>query len=102
MGDARIDGGDPSEKNGRGGRLRLAAVLVPVVQYDSGPSILLTRRADHLDKHSGQVAFPGGKVEKRDASPVETALREAEEEIGLNPILLRWRFLDTYQAAPVF
>ena len=77
------------------GELRLAAVLVPVVQYDSGPSILLTRRADHLDKHSGQVAFPGGKVEERDASPVATALREAEEEIGLDQILLKWRAFST-------
>ena len=104
VGDARIDGGDPSEEEWAvAGELRLAAVLVPVVQYDSGPSILLTRRADHLDKHSGQVAFPGGKVEKRDASPVETALREAEEEIGLTSDFVEVAgFLDTYQTGTGF
>ena len=52
VGDARIDGGAPSEEEWAvAGELRLAAVLVPVVQHDNGPSILLTRRADHLDKH---------------------------------------------------
>ena len=104
VGDARIDGGDPSEEEWAvAGELRLAAVLVPVVQYDSGPSILLTRRADHLDKHSGQVAFPGGKVEERDASPVATALREAEEEIGLKSDFVEVAgFLDTYQTGTGF
>ena len=104
VGDARIDGGAPSEEEWAvAGELRLAAVLVPVVQRDSGPSILLTRRADHLDKHSGQVAFPGGKVEDSDASPVATALREAEEEIGLSPDYVEVAgFLDTYQTGTGF
>ena len=104
VGDARIDGGAPSEEEWAvAGELRLAAVLVPVVEHDSGPSILLTRRADHLDKHSGQVAFPGGKVEKRDASPVEAALREAEEEIGLKSDFVEVAgFLDTYQTGTGF
>ncbi len=63
--------------------LQRAAVLVPIIEYEKGPHILLTRRADHLSKHSGQVAFPGGKIEDSDATPIITALREAKEEIGL-------------------
>lgn len=104
VGDARINGGDPSEEEWAvAGDLRLAAVLVPVVQHADGPSVLLTRRADHLDKHSGQVAFPGGKVEDSDASPVATALREAEEEIGLSPDYVEVAgFLDTYQTGTGF
>lgn len=83
--------------------LRLAAVLVAVVEHDTGPSVLLTRRADHLDSHSGQVAFPGGKVEASDASPAAAALREAHEEIGLAPDLVEIAgFLDTYQTGTGF
>jgi 8-oxo-dGTP pyrophosphatase MutT (NUDIX family) len=63
--------------------LRLAAVLVPIIEHDAGPTVLLTRRADHLNSHSGQVAFPGGKVEPGE-TPVNGALREAEEEVGLD------------------
>ena len=83
--------------------LRLAAVLVPLVEHVDEPSILLTRRADHLDKHSGQVAFPGGKVEDSDANPIATALREAEEEIGLDPDYVEIAgVLDTYQTGTGF
>lgn len=83
--------------------LRLAAVLVPLVEHVDEPSILLTRRADHLEKHSGQVAFPGGKVEDTDESPVATALREAEEEIGLSPDFVEIAgVLDTYQTGTGF
>lgn len=83
--------------------LRLAAVLVAVVEHDTGPSVLLTRRADHLDSHSGQVAFPGGKVESSDATPAAAALREAYEEIGLAPDLVEIAgFLDTYQTGTGF
>ncbi len=104
VGDARIDGGVPTKEEWAVvDELRLAAVMVPVVQYASGPAILLTRRADHLDKHSGQVAFPGGKVEEHDASPVATALREAEEEIGLKTNFVEVAgFLDTYQTGTGF
>jgi len=63
--------------------LRLASVLVPIIEHDAGPTLLLTRRADHLNSHSGQVAFPGGKVEPGE-TPVDGALREAEEEVGLD------------------
>lgn len=62
-----------------------AAVLVPVVVRESGPTILLTQRTSHLRDHAGQVSFPGGRREDSDASPEATALREAQEEIGLDP-----------------
>jgi len=83
--------------------LRLAAVLVPLVEHVDEPSILLTRRADHLDKHSGQVAFPGGKVEDSDATPIAAALRETQEEIGLDPSYVEIAgVLDTYQTGTGF
>ncbi|NMG74529.1 CoA pyrophosphatase [Aromatoleum diolicum] len=65
--------------------LRPAAVLVPVVVRPDGLAVLLTRRTDHLHHHPGQISFPGGRVEESDVSPVMTALRETEEEIGLDP-----------------
>lgn len=65
-----------------------AAVLIPVTEGDE-PSIILTRRADHMKTHSGQVAFPGGKREVEDIDLQSTALREAQEEIGLNPDQVR-------------
>ena len=64
-------------------RVMLAAVLVPIVRRDSGATVLLTQRTDHLNDHPSQISFPGGRVEERDENRVETALREAEEEIGL-------------------
>jgi 8-oxo-dGTP pyrophosphatase MutT (NUDIX family) len=63
--------------------IKPAAVLVPVVDNPE-PSVLLTQRAQHLPDHPGQVSFPGGKIDKSDASPLASALREAEEEIGLD------------------
>lgn len=63
---------------------RPAAVLVPLVCRSAGLSVLLTERTAHLTAHAGQVAFPGGRTEPSDASPVATALRETEEEIGLH------------------
>lgn len=64
--------------------IRPAAVLVPIVAREA-PTVLLTQRATHLPDHPGQVSFPGGKIEPDDASPLAAALREAEEEIGLEP-----------------
>ena len=61
-----------------------AAVLVPVINRPEGLSVLLTRRTDHLSDHAGQISFPGGKVNAEDSSPEDTALRETEEEIGLD------------------
>src|SRR5690242_12075514 len=63
--------------------IRPAAVLVPIVAH-AEPTVLLTQRAQHLPDHPGQVSFPGGKIEKDDADPCASALREAEEEIGLD------------------
>ncbi len=64
--------------------LRPAAVLVPLVPRAAGLTVLLTQRTAHLSAHAGQIAFPGGRTEPYDASPVATALRESEEEIGLS------------------
>ncbi len=61
-----------------------ASVLIPIVVRDQGAVMLLTRRSEHLHDHPGQVSFPGGRTEENDVSPAETALREAEEEIGLH------------------
>jgi len=62
---------------------RPAAVLVPIVERGTGLGVILTRRAALLRHHPGQVAFPGGKQDPNDPTPVDAALREAEEEIGL-------------------
>ncbi len=62
--------------------IRAAAVLIAVVEREL-PTVLLTTRAAHLNEHAGQISFPGGKIEASDASPMDAALREADEEIGL-------------------
>lgn len=63
--------------------IRPAAVLIAVIDRPE-PTILLTQRAAHLNDHAGQVAFPGGKIDPGDFSPMDAALREAEEEVGLS------------------
>jgi 8-oxo-dGTP pyrophosphatase MutT (NUDIX family) len=63
--------------------LRRAAVLIPIVRRPEGLTVLLTQRTEHLTNHAGQVSFPGGRAEEDDSSPIETALRETQEEIGL-------------------
>lgn len=60
-----------------------AAVLVPVVLGEQ-PSVLLTKRTSHLNKHAGQISFPGGRIDPEDSGPEAAALREAWEEIGLD------------------
>jgi 8-oxo-dGTP pyrophosphatase MutT (NUDIX family) len=59
-------------------------VLIPVIDRGEEATVLLTKRAERLASHSGQVAFPGGRIDATDASPEAAALREAEEEIGLD------------------
>jgi 8-oxo-dGTP pyrophosphatase MutT (NUDIX family) len=63
--------------------IRPAAVLVPIVRR-AEPMVLLTQRTAHLADHAGQISFPGGKIDQGDESPVAAALREADEEIGLD------------------
>ena len=86
---------------------RTAAVLVALLDLPD-PEIVLTRRAEHLPQHPGQVSFPGGAAEQNDSSAVQTALREAHEEIGLSarittPIgfLDRMDTISDYRVLPV-
>ncbi|PIL41093.1 CoA pyrophosphatase [Massilia psychrophila] len=71
------------ESVGRRPVMIAASVLIPLVARPDGLTMLLTRRTDHLNHHAGQISFPGGRAEQVDLSPVDTALREAREEIGL-------------------
>ena len=90
---AELDGAQP----------RPAAVLVPIIARPEGLTVLLTQRPETMPTHAGQIAFPGGKMDKSDATPVDTALREAEEEVGLHrrhvDVL---GFLDSYQTGTSF
>lgn len=66
-----------------------AAVLVPLLERAEGLHVILTERAAGLTRHAGQIAFPGGRIDPGDAGPLDAALREAEEEIGLPPGLVK-------------
>jgi len=68
-----------------GSDFKLAAVLMPVQERDDGDYIVLTKRAEQLNHHRGQVAFPGGRVDASDSGELEAALRESHEEIGVRP-----------------
>ncbi|MCV2353911.1 CoA pyrophosphatase [Paucibacter sp. B2R-40] len=85
-----------------------AAVLLPLVAYADGLRLLLTRRTEHLRDHAGQISLPGGRVEPQDASLEATALREAEEEIGLPSTFVEvlgrlpiYTTVTAYQVTPV-
>ncbi len=79
--------------------VRPAAVLIPVVDHPE-PTVLLTQRTEHLSSHAGQIAFPGGKIDATDASPMDAALREAEEEVGLKREFIEpIGYLDVYGTA---
>ena len=81
-----------------------ASVLVPLVEWPDGFTVLLTQRTAHLEHHAGQISFPGGRAEAGDDGPVGTALREAEEEIGLDRrhVTEIAGFLDLYQTVTGF
>jgi len=85
-GDARWLAGD--QGSGQGAAPIPAAVLICLVQRPGGPGLLLTQRTAHLRDHAGQISLPGGRAERGDASLQATALREAQEEIGLDPALV--------------
>ena len=77
--------------------LKPAAVLLPLVMRQE-PHVLLTQRTHHLTRHAGQVAFPGGRADANDISLVETALRETQEETGIDPAFVTVAgFLDAYE-----
>jgi len=73
------------ELEGQRPNSRSAAVLICLFDQDAQPHLVFIRRAATLRSHSGEIAFPGGSVDREDASPASTALREAQEEIGLDP-----------------
>lgn len=80
-----------------------AAVLVPLVVRETGLQVLLTRRTDSLRHHAGQVSFPGGRIEAADADPVDAALREACEEVGLDRAdAAPLGFLDPFETISAF
>ena len=69
--------------------LKCAAVLVPLLRLDGEWHLLFTRRTDRVESHKGQVSFPGGACDEGESTPEQTALREADEEIGLRPADVR-------------
>jgi 8-oxo-dGTP pyrophosphatase MutT (NUDIX family) len=73
----------PQALDGHG--YKAAAVLIPIQERSEGDHLVLTKRADHLSTHKGQIAFPGGRVDAGDVDVIATALRESQEEIGLDP-----------------
>lgn len=76
---------NPGVKLSDGTNLRPAGVLVAFIMRNGEPHVILTKRASHLKHHPGQIAFPGGKQDDTDADVIAAALREAHEEVGLNP-----------------
>jgi len=94
---------NPDMPQGTGAALKPAAVLVAIRDLGVCASIILTRRAHGLSAHAGQIAFPGGRVDPTDVDPQHTALREAHEEIGLNPGQVSvLGYLDAYRTGTGF
>jgi len=110
-----VPGGDPAagrsdydlnpelEKPGTASRHRPAAVLIPILERGSEAHVLFTLRSEHLPSHAGQISFPGGKMEPHDANVAATALRETQEEIGLESHYVdSIGFLDDYATSTGF
>jgi 8-oxo-dGTP pyrophosphatase MutT (NUDIX family) len=76
---------DPNDRSAFDGVKHAAAVLVPMVERDGEMHLVFIRRSDSVESHRGQVAFPGGRVDPTDIDLVHTALREAHEEVGIEP-----------------
>jgi 8-oxo-dGTP pyrophosphatase MutT (NUDIX family) len=88
---------NPGSRPSGARELAAAAVLLPIVAR-AEPTMLFTQRTDHLARHAGQVSFPGGRAQDGDATLVETALRETEEETGIAPQFIAVAgFLDAYE-----
>jgi 8-oxo-dGTP pyrophosphatase MutT (NUDIX family) len=88
---------NPENRPAKRPDLMPAAVLVPLI-FRAEPMVLLTQRTEHLTRHAGQVAFPGGRQDARDISLVETALRETQEETGIDPAFVTVAgYLDAYE-----
>jgi 8-oxo-dGTP pyrophosphatase MutT (NUDIX family) len=81
----RLRGADAVERPQPGTELKAAAVLVPLLQREGELHVLYTRRSDRLASHRGEVAFPGGRFDRRDPHLLATALRETYEEVGIEP-----------------
>ena len=89
----------PQEVDALLASLRPAAVLVPIIEH-AEPTMLFTRRTEHLSSHAGQICFPGGRVHPDDQTLIQTALREMQEEIGLSPESVKiGGFLDSHETA---
>ncbi len=78
-----------SPKNLAGDHYKRAAVLMPIQEHADGDQLVLTKRAEQLNHHRGQVAFPGGRVDPDDRGALQAALRESHEEIGIDPADVR-------------
>lgn len=98
---------NPHARPGQALPLRPAAVLAPLIMRPEGLTVLLTRRADTLRQHSGQIAFPGGRCDPGE-TPWQAALREAHEEVGLDPsfvelagLLTPYETVTAYRVIPV-
>ena len=93
---------DPAHRPPRPPKLTPAAVLLPIIARHE-PAVLFTERSPHLARHAGQVSFPGGRVQDDDISLVQTALRETQEETGIDPAFVTVAgFLEAYETGTGF